>query len=805
MDNFNRSIYFPSQRVSDEEKSKPEWYANAIDFIISAGTNCNDKKELENKINICHGNIPTEYYKKTLNPYNSNKQKYLGFPATMRNLDIMKDILRRYVSEYIKGIHEFVVGANNPDIVINKNAKLKTLVTQLAQEAFAKEFEAKYQQMINSGSPVEEIDTSSIMPDIESFIKDFNDKYIDEQSEQSQQLLDYIQDMTDDELLYVSAYLNYVAYGECYTYSDIRGNKIYKESIPLLEAYPIPNTSYFAEDYDMFARRKQMTYQQVLDFFKDDLKDKDIAFLKTIYDNPSSGKDVTMLRYDQYFESYSDICSKFSKEERQMFKSQPVNVHDNNNDLIDVWHVTWRGEAERKILSYINEIGFVSEMIVDDDFVFDAALGHLEIKSVYESQVYEGYRIGTRYSSIYPIKCRPIKYNRNGKLPYNGLAEILPQFGKFSIVEIVTPFQVLRNIISYHREMVIAKNKLLIMIMPESLLGNEEEDKIYKMAADGVMYYDDSNDANSLKAQQIRMLNANIGNYISELTGLMEAIKQEARELVDMTAQRYGQIGSSAGKSVTEEAIIRGSMGSVIITFTFDKLRCKDYNRDLDYGKLAFIDGLDSLYFNNEKEHKYLSLDVNSFINSDLSVTVRNNVKELEKVEQLRQWAFSAAQNGDLEMALAAITGDNVSSMKKIITKFSDMKRQHEDSLREADRMLEESKITNKLKEIAAKGEEDRKTEEVKQYFDMQSKYVDFDLSVYNDEGATEESRNKAMANVEQSKREVDKLKLQLEAQKLNADMYNKAADRNVAREKMQMEFKIAKTNKNKYDSKSKK
>ena len=61
------------------------------------------------------------------------------------------------------------------------------------------------------------------------------------------------------------------------------------------------------------------------------------------------------------------------------------------------------------------------------------------------------------------------------------------------------------------------------------------------------------------------------------------------------------------------------------------------------------------------------------------------------------------------------------------------------------------------------------------------------------------------MANVEQSKREVDKLKLQLEAQKLNADMYNKAADRNVAREKMQMEFKIAKTNKNKYDSKSKK
>ena len=66
-----------------------------------------------------------EFYEKALSPYNSANEKYTRFPATLRNLDIMSDIIRRYVSEYFKGIHEFVVGANNPDIVINKNAKLK--------------------------------------------------------------------------------------------------------------------------------------------------------------------------------------------------------------------------------------------------------------------------------------------------------------------------------------------------------------------------------------------------------------------------------------------------------------------------------------------------------------------------------------------------------------------------------------------------------------------------------------------------------------------------------------------------------
>ena len=124
--------------------------------------------------------IPDEYYKKTLNPYNSNKEKYTRFPATMRNLDIMSDITRRYVSEYLKGIHDYIVGVNDPDIIINKDARLKQEVTALAQQAFAVEFQKKYQELINQGTPQEQINPETIMPDIETFIKDFNEKYIDE-------------------------------------------------------------------------------------------------------------------------------------------------------------------------------------------------------------------------------------------------------------------------------------------------------------------------------------------------------------------------------------------------------------------------------------------------------------------------------------------------------------------------------------------------------------------------------------------------------------------------------------------------
>ena len=109
------------------------------------------------------------------------------------------------------------------------------------------------------------------MPDVEEFIANFNKNYIDEESKQAQDLLDYICSATQDTLIYLSAFFNYVALGECFTYADVRGEKIIKESVPVIEAYPVPNSNFFVEDHDMFARKMLMSYQQIVDTFSDTL------------------------------------------------------------------------------------------------------------------------------------------------------------------------------------------------------------------------------------------------------------------------------------------------------------------------------------------------------------------------------------------------------------------------------------------------------------------------------------------------------------------------------------------------------
>ena len=802
---FPRSnVNFPQQRVPYSQKQKAEWYANCIDYVIDMGMGCNDRTDTEQKLNILHDNIPNSFYRKTLNPYNSSEERFTRFPATMRNLDIMSDVIRRYVSEYYKGIHEFTVGANNPEIVLKKNAKLKEEIGILASQAFKQEFEKRLKELQSQaqqqGTPPDQVNVQEAMPDPQKFIEDFNAKYIDDESRQGQEILNYIRSCTADTMIYLSAFFDYVSLGECYTYSEIRGEKIIKEHIPVMDAYPIPNGEFFVEDHDMFARRMLLSYPQIIDMFDDVLTKEDRHFLETYYaHNTKTGP--TQLMYSKYFESYPDVCEKFTKEERELFKKQPVRIESVNNNLFEVWHVVWRGEARKGILTYVNEVGLISTRVVDESYVLNTEQGDMSIEWAYEPQVYEGYRIGSRSTAIYPIKARAIAYERDGKLPYNGIMEVLPFMGKFSIIHLITPYQIMRNIFSYHREMVIAKNKMLILVMPKSLVTDNAEETVYRMAAEGTLLVDDSEDTTAQKVANIRLLNAQMGDYIAQITQLMEATKQEAWDTVDMNAQRYGDIAQSAGAATTQEAVARSSMGSVIIVQVFDEMRKRDYQRDIDFAKLAFIDGLETSYFDEEGKRRYISLDVNSFVYSDYGIHVENSGKSQDKIRELKQWAFSAAQNGDLDMALAAITGDNIAQIKATIEKFNEIKRQHEEQMKQVDAQLKEEEIQNKLREIAAKGQQDKELEDLKFQHEMALKYIDVDMSMLGTQGnEAEQAKNRLAAISEDNKSRIEQQKIDLQRQQMQSEIYNRAADRAVKMEDIKSKERIAKTNKNKYD-----
>ena len=796
-----REYDFPRQRVSNAEKNKPEWYAGCCDWIIAQGQNIRNSSDLEKKYRVLKGDIPSEFYKKILNPYNATNEKYTRFPATMRNYDIMKGVIRRYVSEYIKNPHDFIVGANNPEVVLARNSKLRQELAFIVQEQIAAKIQESYANWVNQGNDPQQFNPQEQF-NIEEFITEFNEKYIDDISAQGQEILNVIRDITEDKLIYSRAYFEWVTFGECYTYTDVVGEKLIKRVVSLRDAFPVPNDNMFAEDYDMFAERRKLTYQQIIDEFDEYLTDVDRKFLEDYYamnSHPSTPLDFAT--YERY---YPDICSRFNKEDRAFFSKEPNMIRDLNSNLYDVWHVVWRGEIRRCIVTYQNQAGFISTRMEEDNYELNSLIGDISIEYIYVPQVYECTRIGCRQYAIYPYKARAIAYNRNGKLPYNGMNELFPGFGKFSILDIVTPFQVFYNIVAYHREMVLAKNKLNVLMIAKSLLGRVPEDTIYKMIADGVLYIDDSEDQGMLRAQKVRFLQNNIGDYLTQLTNLMADIENTAKMQVDMTPQRYGDIANSAGKGTTQEAIVRGSMGSVIIEYMMDLMRERDYARDMDYSKFAWIDGLDTSYRDDENNLKYVSVDIDKHIYADYVIKAKNSTKEHEKLDQLKQFAFSAAQNGDLTAAVAAIQGDNVAAIVKLVNKFNDEKMAHENELKQLDQQLEQMKQEFELQKIQMKGEEDRKTKLLEGEIDKQIELIRADANMVSYPGnVSDAEKQEGIDRLEAQRNAIQQDKNSIERQKMAIDFFNAERDRQVKEKDIDTKLKIAKENKNKYDVKS--
>lgn len=802
--NFPRNL-FPNQRVTKKERELSTWYANSCDAVIAFGEavrNSEDSENIDEMFEILHGNIPEVYYKKTLNPYNSTDEKYLRFPAVFRNYDIMNGVIRRFVGEYIKNPHDFIVGANNPEVVLARDAKLASELMIKAEEAIASEIQRLYKEFIEGGGTPETFNPKDQL-NVEEFINNFNKNYIDDISTQGQELLAVIDDVTDGIALYIRAYYEFIAFGRCFTYTDVVGNKLVKRVISVRDAFPVPNDSVLVEDYDMFAERRKMSYQQIMEEFGDYFDDNQLNFLETWYarDSTSTG-DAALLRFGDYRKYFSDICNKFHPEELRRLQNDTVMARDLNTGLYDVWHAVWRGEVKQGILTY-QQNGFITTRIVDEDYVLNTENGDISIEWVWEPQVFESVRIGTRTSAIYPYKARAIAYNRNGKLPYNGLMELLPGLGRFSVIKTILPYQVFGNIVAYHREMAIAKNKLNILLMAKSLLGEVPEDTIYKMAADGVLYIDDENDAGMVKAQQIRMLQSNMNDYIIQLSNLIDSNEQKALLRVDMPPQRFGEIANSAGKGVTDEAINRGSMGTVIIDYVFDLMREHDYNRDLDFSKLAWIDGLNTSYRDKNRQLKYISLDVNSHIFADYVVKCKFSKQEQEKLEQYKQLAFSAAQNGDTDMAALAIDGDNPSEIRQGLEKLREINRQHEETLKQMDMQNNQMLQEFELQKLRVKGEEDRKTIQLEKYLDSEIEMIKANANIMSfDNGLSDASKAEAEQRMQEASNNIEREKLNLEREKMYVEARTKDKEIGAKIYDSDNKLKIARANKNKYDKK---
>lgn len=793
---------FPRQKVSKNEKT-PEWYQDNAKWIKSnAAYYTEGRYEMAELYKAAMGLLDASEYKYVLNPYNTPKENakdICEYPARIRNYDIITPIISLFIGEK----------ADKPfnHQVISVNADAPNQYTESLNQAV----EAALAQHVVNGLNDAGIPTgvaSQQVPSIQNVIDNHKETYNDKAAKYGQQALDYIKYDLNLKDKYQEALYDWIVVGRTYSYKDVYNNDLLHQIVPPLELWHGTTQTGFVEDAGWAMRKTRYSLNDCLDRFNKELKDKKNedgkSLLEVLEEKFKSGGEV----------SSTSIISQTKNLDRVETSSSNSSQFPDNSGLIDVFHCVWKSFRKYGILTYTDEFGQIQELEVDESYKMDKSKGDISLEWWYENEVNETYIIGEdTFFCMRPTVVQRSQLNNTSvcKLPYNGRMGYSERNRINSVVKQLLPYQALYNIYHYRRELTLARNKDKIMTMPKGLVSDLGIEKtMYYAEATSILWFDETkpNAVNALNA--MKGIDLGLGTYLGEMTSLLNTIKMEAWDSVGMNRQRFGDVKASDGKGNTEQALVRSSIISAEMFRRFEKFEESDMQGLLDYSKFAWINGKKGMYINSDGRKEFLNINPEDHLSSDYGVFATNSAQEAENLKQAKAYAFGWAQKGTspASTVLEVLASNNMAQLKDFVKKAEELERQYQQSVQQneqaAAQQLEEIKTVRDDKKNAT----DIEVAKIQAGATIAAKNIgaqnELDKIAAQPEGNSgdakvNEAYNNYLLAVAESDRKQQELGLKSSAE--TAKQRLGEAQIAVDREKIKSDEKIAKTNKNRYDS----
>jgi hypothetical protein len=656
-----------------------------VGYLRNKATSNKDIADIENAI---YGVINKAEYKWLMNPFNAKDKRFTRYPGDLQNVDIIMPNVRKFIGEYIKSYNTFHIVSKLP----NEDNRFLDELNKFAIDLMTKKATAQIDKALSeSGTANNSYNEADANININDEIDKFTVRWKDQRAIIDEEMLEYFKYITNDEYLYIKAYSFWIIFGQYFIDRYIETDDVIKEVIHPSVAYPIYNNADFVEDYDGFMIKYRYSLSQILAKFKDILTDKDKEYLKKTYDNYTTTGHrklpVELLR--THFIEFRDTTDKIA----------PAKVINSYGDF-DVEKIYFKGFKKIKVLTYLDIEGNEQMKEVDSDYKLEPDFGDISLTEDYLPTVYVVYSIGDPIIGVI-TKPTEIEVQRNllnnnyvCKIPVTGKVNLFPGMPNHSIVLTLTYYQKTLNILYLARQRVIAKNHGKIGIFPKGLLGGtneKEEEQIYRMTASGFFFPDDTTATFNTAVQALKQIDLSDQGYIESLSRLIIETKELANDAIDMSRQRAGQSYASDGKFTTQQAILRSSLGTAIINEIFNNSRCRDYEADIDFAKVAWMNGKKGMYVSSDRKTKFFETNGIDILEREFGLFADNSTKSNEKISKLEQLAFSAAQNGEIDVAVEAIDNENISKLKEILLKYQDAKRKNEEAIRKSNESIAKS------------------------------------------------------------------------------------------------------------------
>ena len=802
--NIGNNREFPSQRNTMEEKQNIHWYKKCYDYLIDSAISMHaDKRVVKECLDAANGIIDLEMYQYVMNPLSADEPLLKELPGVIRDVDFMTPIKEKNIGEYINLPYSYNIRVNNSDVLIKRNIALKQALEVQLQQLM---INMMNQQGMQTGVPT---DTDL---DLEKFRKEFIETWVDDRAIEAKQRLDLLNELTNFEILRIQNFYNWWATEEFYTYRYIDNGEVRIESISPMEGFPIDNGEQFVEDMVGFVHRFIINKNELIDKYRHRLSDDDWTYLNKIF------KDAEDKYYRGAIIPYDVLSGRVQNNPiDDEIDTNKFNVNykgrlTNDDNTIIAYRVCWKTEKQIKILVYQNSIGETVEAEVSEDYEFNPEAGDIAINTEWINTVITGYRFGNDdYAAVYLAPEEELVQRRDKanssmcKLPFGGKRGLLEGIKINPIPKRLVPYLALYRIYTLHQERTIAKYKGTIDILPKGLLGglNNAKKSWYYAKADNTIWYDETDlDFNTI-AQGIRQLtDGGIERYIIGLAEIRKQIREEAWDLANMNDERYGNIGNQQTVTNAQSNMVNARLGSTLMIHMFNKALERDHTADLEFRKYAWIEGKQGSFIDKETgELVYVGFDGDSFLETDAGVFVRNSELDKDKLQQLKQLAFSAGQNGDFEMATEAILTDDVHGLKKYIKDRMNLQKEHQEALNQLEQLQGQMQQMQASTDNQARLESEEAREMAR--LDSQERMKDKEMAmgglIKEDEvSQTEDVMNKLKMDIEKQKLALKDRELELKTISENNKLVMKSKD-------IAAKERIAKMNKNKYDSKSSK
>lgn len=817
--------FMPKQRLTESEKNE-DWYKlcvnGAISLIYSYDTNRRSTR-YNKKINydLYAGVFHKDDLTYVINPLGLDKN---DVPAELKHYDVVTPIFNLLIGEESKRLSSYQVRAVNTDAISQK------------QEQLAKTIKQMLMARLSANIPPEEKENPEFLKELNKYARY---GYKDIREVMATRSLEYLIKKLDVPTKFLTGFEDALIAGEeIYRIDVVNDEPTMRRCNPLEVFYLLPHNSFYIDDSDVIVEETWMSVGDIIDTWYEELTPQQIDYLESGVNR--TGSLVDTLNYETPRNIYtSDIPEIDTVNDL----SQQYSYYDKGRDKIRVLRAVWKSRRKIGVITTENEFGEEERVILDESY---KPLPEEQVEWLWINEYREGTRIGADMF-VDMKRCKTQRRNMDNlsdcRSPYVGTVYNANNSVSVSLMDRIKPYQYLFNIIFYRTELALAKSYGKIMEFDLASLPKTEGfdiDKwLYYVQAANISFKNSFEESN--KGQQLGMMsgstsnreyNMEQGQYIDKHIQLLEFIESKIGELSGVTKQRQGQVHNrelvgNVERSVTQSSFITEKWFEI-----HNNTKKRVYEALIEVAKDAWRGKSKKLqYIMDDMATVFADIDGNEFDNAEYGVFLSNSSKDNEALQTLRSLTQTGLTTDKLSLShvVDIMMSDSITETKNKLLDYEakrEQQVQEEQKIRQeeiqaqkeqlaaqlaASTMMEQQKIDLKKYEIDSNNETRIQVAEIQVYsrqmeLDQNANGIPDPLEVGR--LALEERQADAdMFEREQEnkfkKQESDK-KLSLEEQKLKLQEKELASKEKIERLKATTALKVAKQNKNQYDSKSK-